>query len=108
MQWDEFDWNWAAHNVSRDYQELEKLLFSFMDNLTWWLQPEIKRALEKQNANTQNWPQAEGFVEELREMGASPEYVEKEARELQPQVDPQEEGDSFELIRGPNAANSTA
>ena len=94
-------WEWAIKNVVQDRKEREKLLFSVFDALTWWLQPEIKQKQSRQKENTQVWPEAQKFIDELREHGASEEYVKKELARLQAE---REQGDleTAEVIRGPN------
>jgi tRNA U34 5-methylaminomethyl-2-thiouridine-forming methyltransferase MnmC len=64
-----------------------------MDTLTWWLQPELRNKMEKQ---TQHWPQAEGFLEELRKQGASEEYIERERQRMTQTAE--EGGDDLELL----------
>lgn len=104
-------WSWAIHNVNQDFKEREKLLFSFMESLTWWLQPELKGKIEKDKAN--QWPDADlgHFADGLREGGANEEYIAAEVAKIQEehkkksQVDAlldDEEGDEMQVLRGPD------
>lgn len=106
-------WSWAMRNVSEDNKEQEKLLFSLMDTLTWWLQPEIKQKMAKEEK--EQWPDAVNYIKDLRESGASEEYIAKEMaeieeeREKQRQIDAlkngkvdDEDADTMEIVRGPN------
>ena len=91
-------WAWASANVTEDYKEQGKLLFSLLNTLTWWLQPEIKSKMSKQN--TQQWPEAANYIEELRANGASEEYINKEVKRMSEEQD-NNDFDDMELIKGP-------
>lgn len=105
-------WAWAVHNVNRDFRERERLLFSFMESLTWWLQPELKKRVEDDKRNRMPDADLAEYAKGLREAGATEEYVERElakiaeerrrerqARELLGDDD----GDDMEVLRGPGA-----
>lgn len=102
-------WSWAAENVSQDFREQEKLLFSLMDNLTWWLQPQIRKEMDKNK--TEQWPVASGYFDELRNMGASEEYIRKEMDAIQQESEGRDgtstdtedsDDDQIIILRGPN------
>lgn len=96
-------WSWAIENVAQDIKEQGKLLFSFMDTLTWWLQPEIKKQMAKQK--TDAWPEALDYIEELKRNGASDDYIAREVAEMkkgQEENPESEEGDEIQLMRGPD------
>ncbi len=97
--------------MRQDFKEREKLLFSFMENLTWWLQPELKGKIEKDKKN--QWPDADlkHFADGLREGGASEEYIaaeiEKIQKERQRAADvaallADDDGDDIQILRGPD------
>lgn len=100
-------WSWAIENVAQDIKEQGKLLFSFMDTLTWWLQPEIKKQMNKQK--TDAWPEAADYIEELKRNGASDDYLAKELDEIEKRKKESAEtendqDDNIQLIRGPNGS----
>lgn len=70
-----------------------------MDTLTWWLQPEIRKKMDKK---TEHWPSAEieGFLDELRKNGASEDYIERE-RQRMLQEPAEDDGDDLELLNHP-------
>jgi hypothetical protein len=96
---------WAFTNVVQDYKEQGKLLFSFMDALTWWLQPEIKAKLSR--AGAQQWPDAKNYLNELRKMGASDEYIQKELAAMRKEqaknagFSDDDQGDDLVVLKGP-------
>lgn len=102
-------WSWAASNVSQDFKEQDALLFSFMEELRFWLQPSLKMKLEENERKKKEMPPAdlEQYATDLREGGASEEYIQKELANIRGEVDPQQETDNaddldeFELIKGP-------
>jgi len=100
-KFDDVTWAWAFSNVLRDQEEKGKLLFSLMDTLTWWLQPDIKQKMNRQR--TQSWPKAKNFLNELREQGASEEYIKKELARMQEEQVSSEagfyQGDDLEVIK---------
>ena len=65
--------------------------------------------MKQEDANTKKntWPAAEEYVQELRNSGASEEYIKKELAALETEraseSAPEDEGDDIEVIRGPNA-----
>ncbi len=102
-------WSWAVHNVNQDFKEREKLLFSFMETLTWWLQPDLKGKIEKEKQNA--WPDADmaHFAAGLREGGASEEYIKTEIEKITAERKKQSEtkellddGDDMQVLRGPD------
>lgn len=106
-------WSWAAHNVAEDYKEQGRLLFSFMDTLTWWLQPQMRKQVEKDKAN--QMPDAENYIDDLRKAGASEEYIAKEMADMHKEQQekkrlaeisgvPDDDGDDFEVLTAPNNA----
>lgn len=113
--WDDVMWSWAAHQVAMDYREQERLLFYFMDSLTWWLQPKLRSDMEKEKQN--KLPDAANYIQELRDAGASEEYIAKELAEMEEEKAkeqriadlkrepaPQEAGgDDMEILRGPKS-----
>lgn len=102
-------WEWASQQVIRDYNEQGELLFSLMDTLTFWLQPEIKKNMQKQKDSAQIWPEASEYIEELRKMGASEDYIQKELKELQKEKNEnvEEDTDTFVVLRGPKTEDNS-
>jgi hypothetical protein len=103
-------WLWAMHNVREDLREREKLLFSFMDTLTWWLQPKIKADIRKMEQNRMPDADLERYAAGLREAGATEEYVAneiaaiEEERQREKEVEQMtkgEDGDNLKVVKGP-------
>lgn len=107
-------WSWAVHNVAQDIKERDKLLFSFMESLTWWLQPELKGKVERERKN--QWPDVDlkSYAQGLREGGASEEYVAAEIAKITEERkrkrdtdellgrEAEDDGDEIQILRGPD------
>lgn len=95
-------WEWAIENVAQDHKERSELLSSLYENLTWWLQPELKSKQNSMSSSTAVWPEAKEYIEDLHKNGASEEYVQKEVERMQRQSSENSDLETAEVLRGPN------